>query len=50
MTVDEIVKEHLKASRELRKSVQGSPDRIRKLLIKAGVLNKNGTKLSKRCG
>ncbi len=47
MTVREIVKEHVKASDELRKSLRGSPVKIRKLLIEAGVLNKNGTRLAR---
>jgi hypothetical protein len=49
MTVNEIVKEHVKASNRLRKSVRGSPAKIRKLLIEAGVLNKNGTRLARHC-
>ncbi len=47
MTVDEIVKEHLRASRRLRKSIKGSPEKARKFLIEAGVLNKKGTKLAR---
>ena len=47
MTVDEIVKEHLKASEKLRKSMKGSPEKARKLLIEAGILNKKGTQLAR---
>ncbi len=49
MTVNEIVEEHVKASKELRRSLKGSPDRVRTLLIRAGVLNKKGTKLARQC-
>jgi hypothetical protein len=47
-TVDQIVKKHLAASRELRKSLKGSPEKARKFLIAAGILNKKGTALSRR--
>ncbi len=46
ITVDEIVKEHLKASRKIRKSFKGSPAKARKLLIEIGVLDKNGKQLA----
>lgn len=49
MNVDEIVEEHVKAPKELRKSLKGSPERVRTLLIRAGVLNKKGPKLAKQC-
>lgn len=48
MSVSEIVSEHLRASREFRKSTKGSPAKARAFLIKAGILNKTGTKLAKR--
>ena len=48
MAVTEIVEEHVKASKELRKSPRGSPDRGWTLLIRAGVLNKKGTELARQ--
>jgi hypothetical protein len=48
MTVSAIVKEHLKASRKVRKSFQESPENARQFLIRAGILNKKGTGLSAR--
>ena len=47
MTVDEIVKQHVKASRKFRKSIKRSPEKARKFLISAGILNKKGTQLAK---
>jgi hypothetical protein len=47
MTVNEIVKEHLKASRRFRKSIKGSPEKAQRFLIEAGVLNKKGTRLAR---
>ncbi len=49
MTVNDIVKEHVKASDKLLKSLHRSPKKIRKLLIKAGILNKSGTRLARHC-
>jgi hypothetical protein len=49
MTVTEIVEEHVKASKELRKSLRGSPDRGWTLLIRAGMLNKKGPELVRQC-
>ena len=48
MTVSAIVKEHLKASRKVRKSLRGSPAKAKRFLIRAGILNKNGTDLAAR--
>jgi len=48
MNVSEMVKEHLKASRKLRKSFARSPAKARQFLIRAGILNKKGTGLSAR--
>ena len=47
MTVDEIVKQHVKASQKFRKSIKGSPEKARTFLIGAGILNKNGTRLAR---
>ena len=47
MTVDEIVKQHVKASQKFRKSIKQSPEKARKFLISAGILNKKGTQLAK---
>lgn len=47
-TTTEIVRRHLKASKALRRSVRGEPQKARHFLIKAGILNKSGTALSKR--
>ena len=49
MTVNEIVKEHVKASDKLRKSLRRSPEKNRKFLIEAGILNKSGTRLARHC-
>jgi hypothetical protein len=46
-TVDEIVREYVKASEKRRKSFKGSPKKARQLLIEAGILNKKGTQLSR---
>jgi hypothetical protein len=48
MTVKHIVRDHLKASKEFSKETKGDPAKARAFLIKAGILNKNGTKLAKR--
>ena len=47
-TVDEVVKEHLKASKRLRKAIEHSPKKAKELLILAGILDKNGTRLARR--
>ncbi len=47
MAVDEIVKEHVKASQKFRKSIKKSPEKARKVLIGPGILNKKGTRLAK---
>ncbi len=47
MTVDEIVKQHVEASQKFRKSIKRSPEKARKFLISAGILNKKGTRLAK---
>lgn len=47
--IDRTIREHKKAARELRISLQGSPKKARQFLIRAGILNKKGTKLSSRC-
>lgn len=46
-TVDEIVAEHLKASRALRASFKGNPQKAREYLIRVGYLEKNGKKIAK---
>ncbi len=48
MTRAEIVKDYLKASKELRKEIGNSPSKARQFLIEAGVLDKSGKKLRKR--
>ena len=47
MTGDEIVKQHVKASQKYRKSIKGSPEKARKFLISAGILDKNGKRLAR---
>ena len=47
-TVDEIVAEHLKALKELRRELKGNPKKSREFLIRAGILNKKGTGLRRR--
>ena len=47
-TTEQIVREHLAASRRFRKSIRGNPDKAREFLIKAGILTKDGKKLAKR--
>lgn len=47
-TIADMVREHIKASREIRRSFKGSPQRAKQFLIRAGILNKKGTKLSSR--
>jgi hypothetical protein len=47
-TVSQIVSEHVKASRQFRKAVKGDAARARAFLVRAGILNKSGTKLAKR--
>jgi hypothetical protein len=49
MTVKEIVEEHLKASKRLRKRVLASPEASRRFLIRAGVWNKLPKKPAKKC-
>lgn len=46
--VDAIVREHIAASRELRKELKGKPEKAREFLIKAGILTKDGKRLAKR--
>lgn len=48
-TVTAIVKEHLKASQAVRKSFRKSPAAAKRLLIDAGIINKQGTKLATLC-
>ena len=43
----EIVKQHVEASQKFRKSIKRSPEKARKFLISAGILNKKGTRLAK---
>lgn len=47
-TVEEIVAEHIKASREVRASFKGNPQKAREYLIRIGYLEKNGKKIAKR--
>jgi hypothetical protein len=46
-TVDEIVREHIRASKELRAKLK-TPEQARQFLIRAGILSKDGKKLAKR--
>jgi hypothetical protein len=48
VTVDQIVREHVKASRQFRKSIKGSPAKARAFLVRVGVLKRNGARPSKR--
>jgi hypothetical protein len=43
-----VVREHVAASRRFRQSIRGNAAKSKAFLVKAGVLNKNGTKLAKR--
>ena len=47
-TVDEIVAEHIKASREMRASFKGNPQKAREYLIRIGYLEKDGKTIAKR--
>jgi len=47
-TVDQIVEEHLKASKAFRKKLRSDPKLARDFLVRAGILNKKGTGLRKR--
>jgi len=47
-TVEEIVAEHIKASREVRASFKASPQEAREYLIRIGYLKKDGKKITKR--
>lgn len=47
MTVREMVKEQNEATRRVVKSLN-SPEKARKFLIRAGILNKKGTALARR--
>ncbi len=47
-TVDEIVAEHIKASRQVRASFKGNPKKAREYLIRIGYLDKTGKKIAKR--
>jgi hypothetical protein len=44
-TVDEMVKEHLAASERLMKKIGNDSRKARDFLIRAGILNKQGTAL-----
>jgi hypothetical protein len=44
----DVVREHLAASKRFLQSIQGNPAKARAFLIKAGILTKNGKRLSKR--
>lgn len=46
-TVDEIVREHIEASRKLVARLK-TPKQARQFLIRAGILTKDGKKLAKR--
>jgi len=48
LTTEQIVRQHVAASRRFRKSIRGDAAKARAFLIKAGILNKSGTKLAKR--
>ena len=47
-TATQVVREHLTASKRFRLSLRGDPHKARAFLIKAGILTKNGKKLTKR--
>jgi hypothetical protein len=48
MTEKEI-KQHLKASRELRRELRASPKAARRFLVRAGILDKSGKRLANPC-
>jgi hypothetical protein len=43
-----VVREHVAASKQFRQSIRGNATKSRAFLVKAGILSKNGTKLTKR--
>ena len=47
-TTDQIVREHVEASKRFRKRIKGDAAKARAFLVKAGILNKSGTRLAKR--
>jgi hypothetical protein len=47
-TVNNVVNEHVRASRRFRKAVKGDAARARAFLVRAGILDKSGTRLAKR--
>lgn len=47
-SVDEIVRQHVEASKRFRRSIRGNPAKARAFLIKAGILSKDGKRLAKR--
>ena len=47
-TTTEMVAEHRKALRELRKTYEGSPQKARALLVRMGILEKDGRRLARR--
>jgi hypothetical protein len=47
-TPNQIVREHVVASKRFRESVRGDAAKARAFLIKAGILHKGGKKLTKR--
>jgi len=47
-TANQIVREHVDASKRFRASVRGDAAKARAFLIKAGILHKGGKKLTRR--
>ena len=47
-SVEDIVKEHVEASRKMRQEWKQHPEKARQFLIKAGILDKSGKRLAKR--
>lgn len=47
-TTEEIVREHIAASKRFLRSIRGDPAKARAFLVKAGILTRDGKKLAKR--
>jgi hypothetical protein len=43
-----IVREHVAASKRFRRSIRGNAAKSKAFLVRAGILNKSGTKLAKQ--
>jgi hypothetical protein len=48
MTVKDIVSEHVKSAQKFEREVLSSPEKARRFLIRAGILDKSGKKMARR--